>query len=207
MGVIADQGIQAERAWRVPLDLQRRLGPIDPIRMAANPSATARAVNQSPKLHRFPAKVSAWLTAAASVVAQHYHGDAAKVWSDNPDVRDLQDRLREFQGIGQKKAAMAVELLARELQVPIRSLERGDVAYDIHIRRVFLRTNLAQRDDPDHILAVPRRLYPRRPGALDHPAWLIGRQWCHAGTPDCTACPISKACPRLIYTAVGVRGA
>ena len=181
MGVIADQGIQAERAWRVPLDLQRRLGHIDPIRMAANSSATAMAVKQSPKLHRSPAKVSAWLTAAARVVAQHYHGDAAKVWSDNPDARDLQDRLREFQGIGQKKAAMAVELLARELQVPIRSLERGDVAYDIHIRRVFLRTNLAQRDDPDHILAVARRLPPatarstRPPSVVDWPSMVPRR--------------------------------
>jgi hypothetical protein len=71
---------------------------------------------------------------------------------------------------------MAVEILARDLGVPITDLSGSDVAYDVHVRRVFLRTGLAEYDDLDHIVEVARRLHPERPGELDFPAWLVGRR-------------------------------
>ena len=70
-----------------------------------------------------------------------------------------------------------------------RNLERSDIAYDVHIRRVFLRARLADRDERDHMIAVARQLHPARPGELDLPTWLVGRGWCHPGVPDCAACP------------------
>jgi hypothetical protein len=30
------------------------------------------------------------------------------------------------------------------------------------------------------------------------PTWLIGRQWCHAGTPDCEAFPLKLVCPKIV---------
>jgi len=39
-----------------------------------------------------------------------------------------------------KKAAMAVEMLERDLGVPVRDMGGSDIAYDVHARRVFLRT-------------------------------------------------------------------
>src|SRR2546425_6947754 len=96
---------------------------------------------------------------------------------------------------------MAVEILARDLDVPVKNLDRSDVAYDVHLRRVFLRTRLADRDDRDHMIVVARELNPTRPGALDLPAWLIGRGWCHPGIPDCVACPLTAVCPKGIELA------
>ena len=52
-------------------------------------------------------------------VEQGYHGDARMIWSDRPSAVELQRRLSEFHGIGQKKAAMAVEILNRDLGVPV----------------------------------------------------------------------------------------
>jgi endonuclease III len=49
-------------------------------------------------------------------------------------------------------------------------------------------------------------LYPERPGALDLPAWDIGRRWCHPRHPDCALCPLYVACPRLIERGSTVRG-
>lgn len=98
---------------------------------------------------------------------------------------------------------MAVEILERDLRVPISGMHGSDIAYDIHVRRVFLRTGLAQRDDLDHIVAVARTLHPERPGEIDLPTWLIGRQWCHAGTPDCGTCPLTRVCPKIVYRISG----
>ncbi|HLI38178.1 MAG TPA: hypothetical protein VKV80_12690 [Streptosporangiaceae bacterium] len=206
LAVISDMGIPAERAWALPYQLRKRLGHLDPGRLAADPEAVLAAVRQEPMLHRFVNHVSAWLVQAAQIILDKYHGDAAALWSDTPTAAELRRRLEDFPGIGQKKAAMAVEILARDLGVPLRELSGGDVAYDVHLRRVFLRTGLAQHDKVDHMVAVARALYPERPGALDMPAWDIGRRWCRPTGPDCPDCPINAACPRLIDRAAQVRG-
>src|SRR6266702_1972385 len=65
--------------------------------------------------------------------------------------------------------------VTRHRGVPVKNMERGDIAYDVHVRRVFLRTRLADRDDRNHMIAVARQLHPARPGALDLPAWRVGR--------------------------------
>ena len=72
-----------------------------------------------PKLHRYIEKMPRWLVGAARRVEQDYHGDASAIWSDRPSAVELQRRLSEFHGIGQKKAAMAVEILNRDLRVPV----------------------------------------------------------------------------------------
>ena len=147
-----------------------------------------------------------WLTQAAQILLDRYHGNAAELWSDTPSAAELRRRLEEFPGIGQKKAAMAVEILARSLGVELKDLSGSDIAYDVHVRRVFLRAGLAQRDDVNHMVAVARALHPERPGALDPPAWDIGRRWCRPVNPDCLACPLNRACPRLIDRGRRVKG-
>lgn len=57
-------------------------------------------------------------------------------------------------------------LLERDLGVAVGNLEQSDIAHDIHIWRLLLRTRLAERDDRDHMIAVARQLHPPRPGAL-----------------------------------------
>jgi len=206
LAVIFDQGIPAERAWRAPYELMQRLGHLDPARLAADEAGVYAAVNQPPVLHRYREKLPPWLVAAARLVLSAYAGDVSRIWSDEPTAAELQRRLDRFPGIGQKKAAMAVEILERDLGVPIRDLHGSDIAYDVHVRRVFLRTGLADYDDLDHMLDVARRAHPERPGAIDFPAWLVGRQWCHAGLPDCVNCVLRDVCPKDIDRANNVRG-
>jgi uncharacterized HhH-GPD family protein len=198
VGVIFDQQINFERAWAAPFELNRRLGHLDPARLVLDPDAVRKAVKDPPALHRYVENVPRWVVAAAKRVLDDYQGEARRIWGDEPTAEELQARLRAFDGIGQKKAAMAVEILERDLRVRIRAMEGSDIAYDIHVRRVLLRTGLAEYDDPNHMLQVARALKPDRPGALDEPAWRIGRLWCHAGVPDCPTCPLAAVCPKLI---------
>jgi uncharacterized HhH-GPD family protein len=171
LAVISDMGIRAERAWALPYHLRQRLGFLTPRELAANHARVSAAVQQEPKLHRFVNNVPAWLVQAAQIVLDQYQGDAARIWSDTPTATVLRERLESFPGIGQKKAAMAVEILARDLGVHLREMGGSDIAYDVHVRRVFLRTGLASRDEVTHMVAVARTLNPERPGALDLPAW------------------------------------
>lgn len=207
LAVIFDQGIVAERAWAAPYELRRRLGHLDPARIADELDLVAAAIRQPPMLQRFVNTIPPWVVAASKRVMAHYGGDAGRIWNDEPTADALAARLDAFPGIGQKKAAMAVEILERDLRVKIRNLHNTDIAYDVHVRRVFLRTGLADRDDVDHMVEAGRRLNPTRPGAIDFPMWLIGRQWCRPGVPLCSECPLIAVCPRLVDRAANVKGA
>jgi uncharacterized HhH-GPD family protein len=207
LGVLFDQNITAERAWIAPYRLRQRLGHLDPARIATSVDAVHAAIGQAPTLHRYVEKMPGWVVAAAQRVMTKYHGDAGAIWSGDLAADELQRRFRAFTGIAQKKSAMAVEILERDLGVEVAHLDRSDVAYDVHLRRVFLRTRLADRDDRDHMIAVARTLHPERPGALDLPAWRVGRTWCHPGLPDCAPCPLTNVCPKDIERAAQVTSA
>jgi endonuclease III len=146
-----------------------------------------------------------WLVGAAQIVLDEYQGNAGSIWSDEPTAAELRKRLEAFPGIAQKKAAMAVELLTHYRSVSVQDLSGSDIAYDVHVRRVFLRTGLAQRDDVHDMVAAARSLYPERPGALEIPTWDATRQWCRPKKPDCLSCPLNAACPRLIDRASHIK--
>jgi uncharacterized HhH-GPD family protein len=207
LAVIADYQISAERAWAVPWELKKRLGHLDPHLMLEDPEALYAAFDQPPKLHRFIRNVPHFFLSASRLVVEEYKGDAGRIWGDEPTAHELQARLVRFPGISQKKAAMAVEILERDLGVPIREMEGSDLAFDVHVRRVMLRTGLASVDDQQHMIERARQLNPERPGALDFPMWNIGRTWCHAGVPECDLCVLGEVCPKLVDAARGVRGA
>ena len=170
LAVIFDQSITAERAWLAPYLLKQRLGHLDPQRIVDNPAIVASVIargRHGDALHRYVRTLPKWVGSAARRVIDEYGGDASRIWADSPTASGLFDRLVKFQGIGQKKAAMAVEILTRHLNVPVNDLTGTDVAYDRHIRRVFLRTGLAINDDPKEMIGVARQLHPERPGAID----------------------------------------
>ena len=205
LAVICDQGIKAERAWAAPWTLQKRLGHLDPGRLANDLEGVRRAFQQRPMLHRMVNVVPGWIVEASKLVMDRYRGDAGAIWAGNPSASTVRTRLCEFKGISQKKAALAVEILERDLHVPIADLEGSDVAYDVHVRRVVLRTGLSDADEMGEIVANARKLHPERPGSLDFPAWDIGRRWCRLTDPMCDKCVLQDPCPRWIDRAAAVR--
>lgn len=194
VGVLADFGMPAERVWRIPNELRSRLGTLEPMALRDRVPDIGRAFRTRPILHRFPDQVAGFVAAAADRVASDYGGFAERLWIDSPTAEELQRRLRAFDGIGQKKAAMAVDLVMRELGYEVRRPSGTDVAYDVHVRRVFLRTGIVGRDSPDEVVGAARELSPDRPAALDYPSWHVGRVYCRPRVPVCERCPLAFAC-------------
>lgn len=208
IGVLFTQGIPAERAWAGPYLLSRRLGHFDLERLASERGSIARAVAEPPALHRFVRTVPGWISSAAARVLRSYDGSAGAIWEPGTHVLEVHKRLLAFDGIGEKKAAMAVELLRRYFGVPLVGAEHGTVAYDVHVRRVFLRSGLAEEDTPAAIADAARTACPDAPGSLDLAAWLVGRDWCRPHDPRCDACRLAAVCPRFTdrsVAGVGVR--
>lgn len=208
IGVLFTQGVPAERAWAGPALLRERLGHLDLERLSREPDRLAEAVARPPALHRFVHTLPRWIVAAATRVLTEYSGDVRRIWPDGAHVLEVTERLLAFDGIGQKKAAMAVDLLTRALGVPLTGMECGTVAYDVQVRRVFMRTGLIECDTPAAVNEAAAAACPEAPASLDLPTWLVGRQWCRPRRPECSACRLGAACPRLTHLSVegvGVR--
>ncbi len=114
-------------------------------------------------------------------------------------VLDVTERLARFDGIGRKKSVMAVEILTRHLGVQLAGRECGQVAYDVQVRRVFLRTGLIERDCVEDVEAAASELCPESPGMLDLATWLVGRTTCRPRAPLCDECRLGGACPRRVW--------
>jgi uncharacterized HhH-GPD family protein len=208
LGVLFTQGIPAERAWAGPYLLATRLGHFDLVRIASEPDAVMAAVGEPPALHRFVKTLPGWIVSAARRIITDYAGDAGTIWPQGTPLSVVVERLRAFDGIGPKKATMAAEILRRYFGAELTGVECGSVAYDVHVRRVFLRTGLIDEDTPRAVGAAAALVCPEGPGLLDLATWLIGRDYCHPREPRCEVCRLGAVCLRRTERSVegvGVR--
>lgn len=201
VGVLFTQGIPAERAWAAPWLLAGRLGHFDVDRLADRPEEVRDAIQRYPMLHRFKNTLPGWVSSAARRLRAEYASDASNIWPYGSSMTEVTERLSAFEGIGRKKAVMTVQILKRHLGVNLVAPENGQVAYDVHVRRVFLRSGLAESDSIEAIERAAIAACPDSPGTLDLAAWLIGRQTCRPRNPLCDECRLGTVCPRRTWFA------
>lgn len=198
-GVIMNQWIDAKRAWTAPYMLFRRMGKLTPeVISVMEVSDLEEVIKRKNSLHRFPRRIAEFLIESSKLLLEKYDGNAENIWNDTPESNKLYKRLTEFHGIGQKKASMTINILVKQLLVPIKNRTDIDVAYDSHIRRVFFRTGLVEDDTLESVILAARELSPDFPAALDFPAWSIGRNCCFPNSPDCENCPLDLVCAKNI---------
>lgn len=199
-GLIADQSVRAEIAWSLPNKLKQRIGHFDVSKIAKmEPEALGAILATKPALHRYPNTMARNLVFSAQRLVADYQGRAAKIWAPPAKAPEIVDRLKEFDGIGHKKASLGLILLIRNFGLKVVDTSAIDIANDLHIRRVFLRSGLAGTDSAEAILEAARHLNPDYPGLLTTPVWVTGRTWCKVTGPDCPNCVLTKHCLKLIH--------
>jgi uncharacterized HhH-GPD family protein len=119
IGMVLDQQILLEKAFRGPFDLSQRLGgPLDPTVIAAiDPARLAAIFAEPPALHRYPASMAARVQALCAMIVDDYGGDAARVWRAAADAKELMTRVKALPGFGDQKARIFVALLGKQLGV------------------------------------------------------------------------------------------
>jgi uncharacterized HhH-GPD family protein len=118
LGMLLDQQVPMEWAFRGPATLKARFGHLDPTRIAAMSDDDVVAVaRQKPAVHRFPVAMARRLHELAGVVTEHYGGDARTLWTTAATGDELYRRLRELPGFGDEKAKIFVALLAKRFAV------------------------------------------------------------------------------------------
>ena len=118
VGMLLDQQVPMEWAFRGPLELKQRLGALDPAAVAAmDPDAVVAAFVAKPALHRYPASMARRVHDLAVFLVEHYGGRAERVWTGVRDPAELFARLQELPGYGKQKAQIFLAILGKRLGV------------------------------------------------------------------------------------------
>lgn len=124
IGFALDQQVTVQKAFSGPAELQRRIGHLDALRIAAmDPAELADVFRQRPALHRFPAAMAGRVQALCAFVVAEHGGDARRVWTEARDGRDLQARLLALPSIGDMKARSLIAILGKRFGVRVPGLD------------------------------------------------------------------------------------
>jgi uncharacterized HhH-GPD family protein len=119
IGMVLDQQIPLEKAFRSPSDLKERMGgKLDAGAIAAaDPDELATIFSTPPALHRFPASMAKRVQEMCQLVVEEYGGKADRVWEDAKDGKALLANVKALPGFGEQKAKIFVALLGKRLGV------------------------------------------------------------------------------------------
>lgn len=197
IGLISDQSVKAETAWSLPYKLSERLGNFEfkEILKKYTEKDIEDIIREKPSLHRYPSRMANYIYNAMNDIVTKYDSNAENIWK-NKTAAEIVESLEKFKGISHKKASLGTLILVRDLGIDIIDKENIDIAYDIHIRRLFLRLGLVDEDVQEKILEEARKIYPEFPGRLTTAFWTIGREFCRPTEPTCLICPLYECCDK-----------
>lgn len=118
IGFALDQQVPVPKAFSGPMELKRRLGHLDPGRIAAtDPDELIEVFVRRPAIHRFPAAMAKRVQSLCEVIERDYGGDGARVWTEAADAADLKARLGRLPGIGDMKVRSLFATIVKRLGV------------------------------------------------------------------------------------------
>lgn len=141
-----------EWAFRGPYTLSQRLGTTELGAgevAALGPDRVEELFRDKPALHRYPGSMGKRTHALAQYLVDHYNGDAAKVWEEAADGKDLLRRLQELPGYGPDKSKIFAALLAKRFGVRPEGWEEAAEPFSDDTKR-----SVADIDSPETLAEV-----------------------------------------------------
>ena len=131
IGMVLDQQIPLEWAFRGPAELSRRLGrPLDAAEIAAmDPDELSGIFSNKPALHRYPGSMAARVQALCQSLVDNFDGKAERVWRGAVDGPDLLKRVRSLPGFGEMKAKIFIALLGKQCGLRTSGWEQASLPY------------------------------------------------------------------------------
>jgi uncharacterized HhH-GPD family protein len=131
LGMVLDQQVPLEKAFRSPFELKERLGGnLDAAEVASmDPAALADVFSARPALHRFPKSMAGRVQDVCALIVASYGGDPAAVWTSAADGKELLANVKALPGFGEQKARIFVALLGKQLGVRPPGWERASAPF------------------------------------------------------------------------------
>jgi len=131
IGMVLDQQIPLEWAFKGPLMLRERLGGVlDAADIAKrDPEELGKVFAERPALHRYPGSMAKRVHELCTRIVEEYDGDPAAVWTTATSGEQLYKGIRNLPGFGEQKARIFVALLGKQLGVQPRGWQKAAGEY------------------------------------------------------------------------------
>ena len=150
VGMLLDQQVPMEWAFRGPATLVNRLGGLDADAVAdMDPEAFLEACQAKPAIHRFPKSMAGRIQDLCHHLVAHHGGDAADIWQGASDGADLSRRLQALPGYGAEKTMIFVAVLAKRMGVTPEGWEAAAGPFADDVPR-----SVADIDSPEALATV-----------------------------------------------------
>ena len=116
LGMLLDQQIPMEWAFKGPYTLLERLGKLDASEIASmDPEKFESICKEKPAIHRFPSSMAGRIQDLCGHLVENYNGDAEKLWIGSDSGEILYKRLIDLPGFGAEKSMIFTALLAKRM--------------------------------------------------------------------------------------------
>lgn len=198
LGCLADKQIKANRAWSIPMKIGEEIQSFafaDFLKLGISEYLELFERN---KYHIYNSIVGEQFYEAVQKIHYKYNGTANQIWKTSYNSAEIFGRFLQFNGIGQKIASMAVNILVRHFKEPIKNLQWIDVSPDRHVIRVFKRSGLiSSTASKEEIIWKAKELNPNYPGVFDISTFTVGKNYCKPTNPNCSDCILTNECEKL----------
>jgi uncharacterized HhH-GPD family protein len=150
LGMLLDQQVPMEWAFKGPHTLSERIGGLDAAKIAEmSPDEVEAAFKTKPALHRFPGSMAKRAHALCQVLVDEYDGDAANVWKSAKTGDELLARLEALPGFGAEKSKIFLAVLGKRLGVAPPGWEAAAKPFSDSTKR-----SVADVDSPESLAEV-----------------------------------------------------
>ena len=120
IGMLLDQQVPMEWAFSGPATLKKRLGHLDPKKIAAmDVDEFVSICCEKPAIHRFPGSMGKRIHAVCESLVADYKGNAVNIWKGVDDAGEVYRRLRALPGYGDEKSKIFIAILGKSQGVDL----------------------------------------------------------------------------------------
>jgi uncharacterized HhH-GPD family protein len=131
LGMLLDQQIPMEVAFKGPKKLVDRLGKLDVHLIAEyDPEEFATLATTPPAIHRYGGSMAKRVQALCQYLVETYDGDVTAIWTrGKPNGAEILKRLKDLPGYGEQKAKIFLALLGKQLGLKASGWREAAGAY------------------------------------------------------------------------------
>lgn len=200
MAACLDRGSRAESVWKIPWNLARKLGGLDPKRLILMTDLELeKELRSLPKKPRYPHQAAKTILGLTTLVLKQPNAAVEMIWSGR-SVNEVLNDLIDVHGVGAGIANMILRILVDAGHYsPSEDQKRMiDIKPDVNVTRVFYRSGLSPSQGAEICKLAARELHPEFPAKLDWPSWEIGRSYCRKTDPKCQECKLGEVCMKRL---------
>lgn len=125
IGMLLDQQVPMEWAFKGPQTLTERLGNLDPQEIASmDQEKFVEICATKPALHRYPKSMAKRIQELCELVSENYNGDVSKVWRGQKHADEVLKRIQELPGFGPEKSKIFMAILVKRFDYQFDNYEK-----------------------------------------------------------------------------------